>query len=172
MRQAPEGAELVAVKRGEKEILRNLMEKYNYEFSQYDMREVNALGLYGYDWLDCYWTEKNRFPFFIKVNGALAGFALVNDYCEAEGEPADYSMAEFFVMYKYRRMGLGIWAAHTVFDMLHGRWQLKRHPKNTASVRFWDKAVGEYTGGAYTVKSLESAVYDDGTPGEVLYFNT
>lgn len=168
----PEGAELCEVTRGEKEILRNLMEKYDYEFSQYDKREVNALGLYGYDWFDCYWTEENRFPFFIKVNGALAGFVMVNDYPEAEGEPTDYCLSEFFVMYRYRRTGLGAWAATSMFDRFHGRWQLKRHPHNTASVRFWDKVVGEYTHGDYTVKTLESAAYDDGTAGEVMYFNT
>ncbi len=172
MRCAPTGAELVAVQCEEKEILRNLLEKYDYEFSQYDQRDVNALGLYGYNWLDCYWTEKNRYPFFIKVNGALAGFVMVNDHPEVEHEPMDYSIAEFFVMYKYRRMGLGVWAAHTVFDRFRGRWQVKRHPHNVTSVRFWDKAVGEYTGGAYTVKRLQSVAYDDGTPGEVLFFNT
>ena len=43
-----------------KETIRNLLEKYNYEFSQYDRHDLNKLGLYGYDYLDNYWTEKNR----------------------------------------------------------------------------------------------------------------
>ena len=63
----------------EKEILRNLLEKYLYEFSQYDLGDVNALGLYGYAYLDNYWTEDNRWAFFIRVDGRLAGFAMVND---------------------------------------------------------------------------------------------
>lgn len=50
--------ELVAIDVNEKEILRNLLEKYDYEFSQYDQRDVNDLGLYGYDYLDNYWTEE------------------------------------------------------------------------------------------------------------------
>jgi hypothetical protein len=44
----------------DKEVLRNLLEKYDYEFSQWDNRDVNKLGLFGYDYLDCYWTKKNR----------------------------------------------------------------------------------------------------------------
>ena len=64
--------ELVQVRKEEKEVLRNLLEKYDYEFSQYDLRDVNALGLYGYDWLDCYWTEERRWPFFIKVDGPVS----------------------------------------------------------------------------------------------------
>jgi Predicted acetyltransferase len=64
------------VKKEEKEILRNLLEKYNYEFSQYNGLDINNLGLYGYDYLDSYWTEENRFPFFIKINNKLAGFIM------------------------------------------------------------------------------------------------
>lgn len=33
--------ELLEVAKEQKEILRNLLEKYDYEFSQYDMRDVN-----------------------------------------------------------------------------------------------------------------------------------
>lgn len=38
---------LVKVEIDDKEILRNLLEKYDYEFSQWDNRDVNRLGLYG-----------------------------------------------------------------------------------------------------------------------------
>ena len=52
--------DMVPVGKDEKEILRNLLEKYDYEFSQYNLRDVNPLGLYGYNYLDNYWTEENR----------------------------------------------------------------------------------------------------------------
>ena len=41
--------QLVPVTVDEKEILRNLLEKYLYESSQWEAADVNALGLYGYD---------------------------------------------------------------------------------------------------------------------------
>ena len=156
----------------EKEILKNLLEKYDYEFSQYDLRDVNCLGLYGYDYLDCYWTDEKRFPFFIKADGKLAGFAMINDYAEL-CEDADYIMAEFFVLYKYRRMGLGKTAAFELFRKFPGKWELKRHLKNLISVAFWDNVVKEYTDGHYAVfPSGEENAYPDGTMGEILVFNT
>lgn len=163
--------ELVQVRKEEKEVLRNLLEKYDYEFSQYDLRDVNALGLYGYDWLDCYWTEERRWPFFIKVDGQLAGFVMVNDYPETD-EPCDYCLSEFFVLYKYRRAGVESFAARSVWDRFHGSWQLKLHPKNLPSVHFWQKAVFSYTNGNYRlVKAYPGTEYDDGTPGDVYFFD-
>lgn len=164
--------ELVPAKPEDREILSNLLEKYDYEFSQYDNRDVNKLGLYGYKYLDCYWIEDNRWAFFIVVDKKLAGFAMVNTFPEAEDRPVDYSMAEFFVMYKYRRNGVGKYAAMRVFDMFHGKWQLKRHPKNTASVCFWDRAVSEYTHGNFElIKSYPGTEYDDGTLGDIFFFD-
>lgn len=164
--------ELRQVSVGEKEILRNLLEKYDYEFSQWDGRDVNALGLYGYDYLDNYWTEDKRYAFFIEVDGKLAGFAMVNNYHEVD-EPTDYTMAEFFVMFKYRRRGVGQAAAYALFDRFKGRWQLMRHPKNLEAVRFWDSVVDGYTKGNYRLERAHpGATYDDGTHGDIFLFET
>ncbi len=157
---------------GEKEVLKNLLEKYDYEFSQYDNRDVGPLGLYGYDYLDHYWVEENRWPFFIKVDGKLAGFMMVNDYPEVV-KGTQYTMAEFFVMYKYRSRGVGKVAAGYAFDRFKGAWQLKRHPKNESSVHFWNKVVSQYTSGKYQLfESHPDAAYDDGTLGDVFVFST
>jgi len=164
--------ELIPVRLEDREILSNLLEKYDYEFSQYDNRDVNKLGLFGYKYLDCYWIEENRWAFFILANEKLAGFAMVNNFPEAEDKSTDYCMAEFFVMYKYRRYGVGKYAAMKIFDMFRGKWQLKRHPKNIASVHFWNKVVGEYTQGNYElVEAYPNTEYSDGTLGDVFFFN-
>ena len=148
------------------------MEKYNYEFSQYENTDVNDLGLYGYDWLDIYWTEENRFAYFIKADNKLAGFVMVNDYKEIRIE-TNYSMSEFFVMYKYRKMGIGNYTVNNIFNKFKGKWQLMYHPKNTVSKIFWNKVVKEYTKGKYEIiKDNKEAEYRDGTIGEVLVFET
>lgn len=163
--------QLVLVTEDEKEILRNLMEKYEYEFSQYELTDVNALGLYGYSYLDHYWTEEGRWAYFIKVNGQLAGFAMVNTFREADLE-TDYSMSEFFVMYKYRRSGVGRMAAEMAFRKHPGLWQLKYHPHNEISVHFWNRVVGDYTKGRYQkLEAYPDADYLDGTPATILVFN-
>ena len=163
--------ELVPVRAEEKEILRNLMEKYDYEFSQYDDRDVNMLGLYGYDYFDCYWTEDTRHPFFIKADGKLAGFVMVGNYMEFFPE-AKHSMAEFFVLYKYRRCGVGTFAATEVFRRFPGLWELRCHPKNTTSVFFWDKVIRENTRDVLCIPEHPENPYDDGSPSRVYRFDT
>jgi len=163
--------ELKTVILEEREILANLLEKYDYEFSQWDMRDVNPLGLYGYKWLDCYWTEENRWAYFILVDHHLAGFVMVNNYHEAPDKETEFSMAEFFVMYKYRRIGVGSFAAKTAFDLHRGRWQLKYHPNNKTSVTFWNKVVSEYTNGKFKlVDTYPGTEYADGTLGSILFW--
>jgi predicted acetyltransferase len=160
------------VKKEEKEILRNLLEKYNYEFSQYDNRDVNDLGLYGYDYLDNYWTEENRFPFFVKANNKLAGFVMVNDYPEIKIE-TNYTISEFFIMYKYRRLGTGKYVVNYILNKYKGKWQLKYHPKNKTSEVFWTKTIDEYTNGnCELIRNNKEAEYEDGTIGNIIIFET
>ena len=129
--------EIVEIKEEEKEVLLNLIEKYLYEFSQWEKTDVNVEGNYGYEYLDCYFEEENRYPYFIKVDGKLAGFAMISDYPEVPEETTDYCLSELFVMHKYRRGGVGRKAVNSVLVKHHGKWQLKRHPHNTVSVKFW-----------------------------------
>lgn len=147
----------------EKEILRNLLEKYDYEFSQYDDRDVNPLGLYGYEYFDHYWTEEDRrWAFFIKTEDKLAGFVMVKKTTRE-----DYSIAEFFIMYKYRRTGLGKQALFTVLDMFKGKWEILCHPKNPA-VNFWFKSVNDFTKGSF---SQEETILNDGNSWHVFRFS-
>ena len=95
------------VPREERHILGNLLEKYLYEFSQYELLAFNEEGLFGYDYLDNYWTEADRAAYFIRVEGRLAGFVLLYRHAERRDRPVDWSVAEFFVAYPYRRRGVG-----------------------------------------------------------------
>jgi predicted acetyltransferase len=102
------------------------MEKYDYEFSQYENIDVNDIGLYGYNYIDHYWTEENRYAFFIKINGKLAGFIMVNNIDETEMK-TNFSMAEFFIMYKYKRLGIGAYAVKNIFEKFKGKWKIPMH---------------------------------------------
>ena len=157
----------------DREILANLLELYGYEFSQYDNRDVNKLGLYGYQYLDCYfWEGENRWAYFIEVNGFLAGFIMINDYPEVDDRKTDFVISEFFVMYKYRRMGVGKKALYIALDLHRGTWQLKRHPKNTDSVHFWNKTINEYMSGKFEmVEAYPNTEYEDGTLADVFFFD-
>jgi predicted acetyltransferase len=161
---------ITQVSKDEKEILKNLLEKYSYEFSQYEDTDVNDFGLYGYTYLDHYWTDKNRFAYFIKVNGKLAGCIMVNDYGETEIK-TDFSMAEFFVMYKYKRLGAGTYAVKYIFGKHKGKWQITYAQKNKPANEFWNKVVKEYTGGNFE-KNENHKKYDDGLIRDLLIFDT
>ena len=150
----------------DKQVLSNLLELYQYDFSEFDKADVNSHGLFGYRYLDHYWTEPGRHPFFILIDGNLAGFVMVNDFCYLCKPGEAKSISEFFVMKKYRRMGVGEGAARKVFNLFPGKWEICQHPENKPSMEFWEKVVSEITREDY--RKLE-AVTEDWT-GQALIF--
>ena len=108
----------------EKAILRNLMQYYLYEFSELDGVVMIESGLFDYHYLDHYWTEPDRYPFLVRVDGKLAGFALLRrgTYFPRQEDQTETPMiiAEFFVMKNYRRNGVGVQVAFQLFDRFPG----------------------------------------------------
>ena len=132
-------------------ILVNLMQLCQHDYSEFDGEDVNGHGLYGYKWLDHYWTEGDRYPFLITVDGKIAGFALVRDRSELGGDSIPHSVAEFFVLRKYRRRGVGKDAARQVFAALPpGKWVVTQSLTNTPAQAFWHVVIGEFTGGRFS----------------------
>lgn len=128
----------------DKLILRNLLELYQHDHSEFDGDDVNSYGRYGYRYLDHYWTEPGRFAFIINIAGNIAGFALVRQHPSID-KLNTYSMAEFFVMRKYRGRGVGQKVAQSLFDRFPGRWQVRQAPRNLPAQAFWRKIIGAYT---------------------------
>lgn len=115
-------------------VLRRLIELYRYDFSEFDRADVGPHGEYGYRYLDHYWTEPGRHPFLFHIDGKWAGFALVR-------EIPPYDMAEFFVMRKYRRAGIGRRAAAEVLGRFPGPWQVRQQLSNPGATAFWRTAI-------------------------------
>ena len=163
---------LELIKIEEKEILKNLSELYIYELSQYNPIEVNDLGLYeSLDDLDLYWIEKNRNPYFIKVDNKLAGFILVYDGRQIDEIESNYAIDDFFIMYKYKRQGIGKYCVNYIFDKFKGKWQIWFHPKNEPAKKFWTKTIDEYTNGKFEIMKNDEPYYD-GTIGHTLIFDS
>ena len=114
--------------------LQQLLELYAHDFSERNGADVGDDGRYGYRHLDAYWQEADRYPFLFRVAGRLAGFALVRT-----GPPHD--MAEFFVLRKYRRGGIGTDAARAVFARFPGEWQVREQFENSGAIAFWRDAI-------------------------------
>ncbi|GCF09433.1 GNAT family N-acetyltransferase [Dictyobacter arantiisoli] len=125
----------------EKFILRNLLELCQHDYSEFTNKSIGDHGLFDYPYLDHYWTDPDRYPFLIRVERKLAGFVFVQKIPETDS----YTMAEFFVLRKYRHQGLGQLVAHQVFDMFPGHWKVRQDIENTAAQAFWRKVVTRYT---------------------------
>ncbi|MCL2855873.1 MAG: GNAT family N-acetyltransferase [Defluviitaleaceae bacterium] len=107
-----------------KQTLINLIEKYEYEFSQHHGWDVDEFGLYDCDVSDEYWSENESYAaYFIEANGQLAGFVMIAAGAEGHVE-TDYLVDEFFIMHKYRRHGIGKKAVFEIFDIYKGSWKI------------------------------------------------
>ena len=155
-------------------VLINLMEKSEYEFSQYHRWDVNKNGLYGCYFEEEYRDENGKYAaFLIDVDGKLAGFVMIGDGEIKGDKKTDYQVNELFVMHKYRRLGVGKQVLSKILDAYKGTWKVTYHPGNEASAFFWERIANEHTNGKYElIKSdpHEDYSYADGTLGDVLYF--
>lgn len=133
----------------QKSVLRNLLELYKYDFTEYDPEDINEHGLYEYKYLDHYWTEEGRHAYFVRADGKLAGFALLRQLGHTDEGIAIYAMAEYFIMRKYRRSGLGREIAFRLFDRFQGVWRVAQIEENMPARHFWRKIVSEYTEGRF-----------------------
>ncbi|HDX9587539.1 TPA: GNAT family N-acetyltransferase [Bacillus pseudomycoides] len=156
--------EIEKVKLEDKTVLKNLTELYKYDFSEFDPEDVNEHGLYEYMYVDYYFTEEGRFPFFIKVNGKHAGFALIREI--EENDRTYYSMSEFFVMKKYRKSGVGKQSAVQLFSKFPGEWEVAEMEENIPAQAFWRKVISAYTNNEYR------EIRKDGWDGPIQVFHS
>jgi predicted acetyltransferase len=126
--------EVIEAQLDAKVVLRHLLELYLHDFSELDGGDVDEHGLFGYRYLDHYWTEENRRPFLFRVDGRWAGFALIR-----LGDPND--MTEFFVLRRFRRRGVGTAAARELFGRFLGAWQVRQIAANVAASAFWRRTI-------------------------------
>jgi predicted acetyltransferase len=125
-------------------ILANLLELYAHDFSDFHPLEIGEDGRFGYMPLPLYWSDPDRFPFLIRVEGKLAGLALVKRGSEVSGNEAAWDMAEFFVLRGCRRRGVGRLAAQEVWRLLPGLWEVRVMQSNPSASVFWERAISEF----------------------------
>jgi predicted acetyltransferase len=130
----------------ERPVLDHLLQLYFHDFSELaalgsPYGEVDENGLFGYSpSLDSYWREADHIPLLIRADGHIAGFVLLHRW-SALDRPLDRAVAEFFVLRKYRRAGVGTRAAHLVFRRYPGRWEVPVADYNPDALRFWRTVV-------------------------------
>jgi predicted acetyltransferase len=123
--------------------LANLSQLYIHDLSAiFPNVELGQDGLFRYDHLPLYWSQPDdRFPFLIRSQGKLAGFALVTRGSPAEDDPNVLDIAEFFVARRFRRAGVGREAARLLWTALPGKWTVRVSEGNDGALRFWEPVV-------------------------------
>jgi ribosomal protein S18 acetylase RimI-like enzyme len=114
----------------DRELLRQLVADYLFEF---DGRTAP------YSYFDAYWTEPERLPFLIEVDGVVAGFCLIRVL------DGGWHIAEFSVLPEKRRDGVGRAAVDEIVERARdagaGYLEAKVLASNRRGLDFW-LAVG------------------------------
>jgi len=132
-------------------VVRNLFALYMHDMSEFVALDVEDDGAFAIPAsLGAYWDRNEaseRFPFLIRADGKLAGFALIH---QLAASPAAHDVGEFFILRKYRRAGIGGAVARDLFDRFPGAWQVRELPANTSAQAFWRRTIDDYTRGAFS----------------------
>jgi predicted acetyltransferase len=144
-------------------VFENLFQLYIHDFSeQWQGTNRAELGDDGkfepYPHLRSYWSEAGRVPLLFRVAGRIAGFALINRVSHS-GAPVDSNMAEFFVVRKHRRAGLGRRAASTLFERSPGIWEVAVARANVGALAFWRRTIFAHA----SVRAIEEIDRNDVT---------
>ena len=123
-----------------RDVLFRLLQYSLFEESLTDFNEMNDDALFDYPWFDAYFIEPEREAYFIRENGSdrLLGFAMVRAH-----EDGRHSIAEFMVIPKYRRRGVGSQAAKACFALHNGLWEVKPAYGSEQAKRFWQKVISQ-----------------------------
>jgi predicted acetyltransferase len=128
-------------------VLDHLLQLYKYDFSEFapigsPYGEVDDEGHFSYPGLASYWRDSGHIPLLIRADDRLAGFALLHQWSALE-LPLDHSVAEFFVLRKYRRARVGTRAALLIFRRYPGRWEVGVASYNPPAQTFWRSVAEE-----------------------------
>src|SRR4051812_27814872 len=97
---------LEPIAKAQSEVLQNLFELYAHDFSEHVPLDLKPTGRFEIDVGDRWWTE-GHYPFFIRCDQQLCGFALVRRGSLVTGATDVMDVAEFFVVRGVRRRKVG-----------------------------------------------------------------
>jgi [ribosomal protein S5]-alanine N-acetyltransferase len=107
-----------------------------------------------------YWDQPNTFPFILRQNKEIAGFVIIDK--KGSDEQVDFNMAQFFILRKFKKKGIGRAVAYHCFNQFFGIWEVMVMPKNEGAYNFWKRVIMTYTNGHFQeyfkeIKHLENA---------------
>lgn len=120
----------------------NLWQFLGYDFSAMNQMPLRSNGTYALPKdIEAYYSDERYISYLVSVEGELAGFAVIK---RLDGENNFY-FRHFFVMRKFRGLGIGASAACSIFDEHRGSWQVSQFDYNVSATAFWRKVLALYT---------------------------
>ena len=127
---------IVPITLAEKPDLMREMQDYIREMSAFDPTIEAVDGVYEYPYLDAYWREDTRWAFWVAVDGARAGFALLR-----RTEEGPMEMAEFYIRPAHRRSGIGLDFARDLIARHSGHWIISEYRASAGAIAFWRRVI-------------------------------
>ncbi len=144
-RPPPNRVQISNVSAEQRDILSNLLQLYLHDFSEFapletPHGEVDSEGRFPFESLDPYWREEAHRALLITFDDRTAGFVLLHDWSALDRD-IDHAIAEFFVMRKYRRNGVGKATLKLLLERYPGRWEIPVAFYNKPALKFWRKVI-------------------------------
>jgi predicted acetyltransferase len=132
----------------ERDVLWRYLQFYIYDMSRFTGAQP-VDGVFPYSLFDAYWGEGElRSAWWAKVGGEIAGFALVR----FDASESCHEIAEFFIVNRWRRRGIGLFFARGLLMRLPGPWRLHELANNQGAIAFWHRVLDGFA--AYTEAPL------------------
>ena len=106
------------------------------DLAEFRNSEVQADGRYRDDRLRTYLAYEEHWPYLVRSQGEIAGFALVR-----KSKPSTYVIGEFFIASKFRGAGVGQGAVSEILQKFAGNWEVPFQNENSKGAAFWRKAI-------------------------------
>jgi predicted acetyltransferase len=127
-----------------KPVIWNLFQFYCYDTSLEDGYDVEDSGLYSLspEYFSQYWTVPTWRAHLLRWNGAIAGFALIED---SDALPGGMEIADLFIMQRLRRHGIASQVVRYFMSERQVPWTVVVYNKATHAKAFW-KAMFQIPG--------------------------
>ena len=124
----------------ERDVLWHYLQFYIYDMSRFTGAQPDD-GVFPYSQFDAYWSEgERRSAWWVMVGGEIAGFALVR-FDAGEGR---HEIAEFFIVNRWRRRGIGLAFARQLLTRFPGPWRLHELANNQGAITFWRRVLAGF----------------------------
>lgn len=144
--------ELKQAEKSDHQLIVNLMQFYNYDFSEWVPLSFAEDGFFAIRPKLDYLSSPTTRPFLILADGDIAGFLIADDEVHAAG--AKHNIGYFFVARRFRGLGVGMQAVSDLLCKFPGPWQIWHVRENLGAAAFWAKVIPVVSGGEYVVHAL------------------